>query len=182
MHSEGLQSPDQLWSAPSGTQQTWWFWWCSNTSAALNRKMGFILWWLFSLALRTVHCTSQGEYFPFFDISYRWKKVQNITSLRCCSFFTPFSSQVLWALWQQWSSLLGCLEGSCWLWFCLSVLQYLVFSLALSKCTACTLLITCLRLECGNQDTSCIFLLDLSSSPGRYPHLPVEPVLLAHLL
>lgn len=55
-------------------------------------------------------------------------KVQNITS-SLLLFLHTFSSQVLRALWQQWSSLLGCLASSCWLY--LPVMQYLVFSLAL---------------------------------------------------
>lgn len=55
-------------------------------------------------------------------------KVQNITS-SLLLFLHTFSSQVLRALWQQCSSLLGCLASSCWLY--LPVMQYLVFSLAL---------------------------------------------------
>lgn len=59
---------------------------------------------------------------------------------------------------------------------CNAVLSFLISP---SKCTACTFLMTCLKPERGSQDTSYIFLLALSSSPGRFPHLPVEPVLLA---
>lgn len=59
---------------------------------------------------------------------------------------------------------------------CNAVLSFLISP---SKCTACTFLMTCLKPERGSQNTSYIFLLALSSSPGRFPHLPVEPVLLA---
>lgn len=42
----------------------------------------------------------------------------------------------------------------------------------LSERTACQLPTTCSELECGNQDTSCMLLLDLGSSSGRCPDLP----------
>lgn len=50
------------------------------------------------------------------------------------------------------------------------VMQHLEFSHSpFYRCTACQLLTTCMTLECRSWDTSSVFLLDLGSSPGRYP-------------
>lgn len=121
--------------------------------------MGFLIWWFFSLAVRKVRCTSQGNTSSSLIFLVDKSKNQHLfIAVLSSHLFFPGSSRVMATV----------IVPS------RMPVKYLpvVVVTVLPKCTACQLLTTCSELECGNWDTSCIFLLDLGSSLGRCSDLP----------